>query len=639
MKKRAWLTLLLFGAAGVTPGLARSEEIVVTANRSPQAASRVGQQVTVLDREEIAASQASLVSDLLVRTPGVSVSSNGGPGSVTSLRIRGAEADQTLAVIDGVKLNDPSSTGGGYNFGNLLVGDIARIEVLRGAQSTLWGSQAIGGIVNITTTEPSAPVEASVQFEGGARGTGSVRAGLSGASERLVWRLAGSSFTTEGFSAARAGDEKDGYDNIGLSARAGARLTDAIGLDVRALYSDARVEFDGFPAPSYTFADTREYGETDDFIGYAGLTLDLFDARLRNRIAYNHTETERRNFDPDQAVTALTFEARGVNKRFEYQGVAALRKGWTATFGAEHEESSFRTASPSSSTPNPAPSKADIGLNGAYAQLQADVTPGLALTFGVRRDEHDAFGGQTLGQAAAAWTLNGGATVLRASFGEGFKAPSLYQLYSSYGNLALRPEEASSYDFGVEQRVDGDRLVVSATYFSRDTENQIDFASCTSASADPLCVLNGVRRFGYYENLARTTARGVEAAAAARLGQVTLEANYTWTDAENDAPGANRGKQLARRPAHQANLTATYVWRFALSTTLALRYTGESFDNAANTTRLAEYTLLDLRAAYPLSETLELYGRIENLGDERYETTRNYGTAGRGGFLGARARF
>jgi vitamin B12 transporter len=260
----------------------------------------------------------------------------------------------------------------------------------------------------------------------------------------------------------------------------------------------------------------------------------------------------------------------------------------------------------------------------------------------VRRDEHDTFGGKTLGQAAAAWSLNDGSTVLRASFGQGFKAPSLYQLYSEYGNTALSPEEADGWDVGVEQHLFDKRLMVSATYFNRDTTNQIDFVSCSSTvtqAAAPLCFRNNVRRSGYYNNTAKTQANGVELAAAAWVGGLEVQANYTLADATNETPGANLGKHLARRPEETANVSATYVWPFRLSTTVAVQYAGESFDNASNSTRLEPYTLVDLRASYPVNDTVEIYGRIENAGDETYETTRNYGVAGRGTFVGVRARF
>lgn len=618
------------------------EDIVVTANRSAQAADRVGQSVTVLTAEEIEASQTVAVADLLIRTPGVSLSRNGGIGSATSVRIRGAETAQTLVVIDGVKLNDPSGVGGGFNFGNLLVGDVARIEVLRGAQSTLWGSQAIGGVVNIVTAQPTRPFQASLDAEAGSRDTRYLRGGVGGATERATWRVAASHYQSDGFSTFTRGTEDDGYANFGLSGRVNVRIAEGVSVDLRAVYSDGDVDFDGFPPPTFAFGDTRETGTTKELVTYAGLNFGLFDGRLSNRVAYGHTRTDRQNLNPGQALTAVTFDAEGLNRRYEYQGVLDVREGWTATFGAEHEDSEFASASPSVFAPNPARVTARVGIDGVYAQLQAEVVEGLTLTGGARRDEHDTFGGKTLGQAAAAWSLNRGATVLRASFGQGFKAPSLFQLYSDFGNTALRPEEADGWDAGIEQRLLDGSLVLAATYFARETTNQIDFISCASRvtpATAPLCFVSGRRRFGYYDNIALTEANGIELAAGLTLGAFDVQANYTRTNTENRTPGVNLGLDLARRPKDTANLVATRVWSFGLSTSIAVRHAGDSFDNASNATQLEGYTLVDLRASFPLNDTIELYGRVENVGDAVYETTRDYGEPGRGAFAGVRARF
>lgn len=607
-------------------------ELVVTANRSPQEIERIGQSITVLTAEEIKASQVIDVSTLLAQTAGVSFSRNGGVGGSTSLRIRGAETDQTLVIVDGVKLNDPSSSGGGYNFANLLAGDISRIEILRGAQSTLWGSQAIGGIVNITTAQPQEPFEANLSAEGGSMGTSYFRGGIGGKADRLAWRLAASRYDTDGVSSYRYGSEKDGYENTGVSGRALFEATESLSFDLRGVYSKGKNDFDGF------LTDSRDYGETEDFVGYAGVNFDLFGGALSNRIAYAYTRTDRQNFNPDQAVTTTTFDARGENKRWEYQGVWKINEAWTATFGGETEDAKMRSASPSAFDPNPPVVRGKAGIDGLYAQVQGEVVAGLNLTAGLRRDSHDTFGDNTLGQIAAAWSLNDGATILRASFGQGFKAPTLYQLYSEYGNANLEAEEADGWDLGVEQRFI-DRFVVRATWFQRETKNQIDYVSC-STPADAMCVVNGVMRWGYYDNIARAKAKGVELEGTADLGPLQVAANYTWTEAKNDAEGsANDGKLLPRRPEHQANIQAVYTWPNAATFGGAIRYVGKTYDNAANTNVLQSYTLLDLRASYPVNETFELYGRVENALDEDYETVRNYGSPGRGAYVGVRARF
>ena len=608
-------------------------EVVVTANRSAQPIEKVGASVTVLTQAVIERSQATTAVELLAQTPGVNFTRNGGPGTSTSLNIRGAETQHTVVLIDGVKLNDPSSTQGGFNSGNLLVGDISRIEVLRGAQSTLWGSQAIGGVVNIVTREPTKPFESTLDAEGGSRKTAYLRGGVGGASERVVWRAAGGYYTTDGFSAYSKGVEDDGYHNTGLSGRVRVNLTDEISAEVRSVYSKGRNDFDGFNT------DSAEFGRTEELVVYAGLNVALLDGRLKNRLGFGYTDTDRENINPVTAVQPLTFDAAGKNRRFEYQGVFAFTDQISATFGVESEKARMRTRSPSSFTPNPAFVRGKAGIDSVYAQLQAEVVQGLTLTGGIRYDDHDTFGGHTVGQVAAAWALNQGNTILRASWGQGFRAPGLYELYSEYGNTNLSPESIDTWDAGVEQRFLEGKGRVSATWFHREGDDEIRFFSCTATSTDPLCRVNGATRFGYYRNVLKTKAQGVEL-----IGQLTpvdgldLSANYTWTDAETDS-GVNAGKQLTRRPKNMWNASAAYRWPVGLSTSAAVRHVGKTFNNDANTVVVKGYTVVDVRASYPVTEQIEVFGRVENLFDKDYETILNYGAAGRGAFAGIRARF
>ena len=281
------LPALAFAGDAPTPDIAGKDtiglnEIVVSATRTPQPLYRIGSSVTVLTEQAIKSSQTVIVSDLISQLPGVSMSRTGGAGSTTSLRIRGAETDQTVVVIDGVKLNDPSSTGGGYKFANMVAGDLTRIEVLRGAQSTLWGSQAIGGVINVVTAEPTQPLEVTGEAEGGSFATAYGRAGVGGATDKLTWRLAGGYYTTDGVSSYVNGREKDGYQNTNAAGRLRYDISDVASVDLRATYSYAHNQFDGFPAPSFSFNDTAEHGNTEEFLGYAGLNFSLLDGRLKN---------------------------------------------------------------------------------------------------------------------------------------------------------------------------------------------------------------------------------------------------------------------------------------------------------------------------------------------------------------------
>ena len=608
-------------------------ELVVTATRTAQPIEKVGASVTVLTQPAIEASQAISVTELLVQTPGVAYARNGGPGTAASLYIRGAETQHTVVLIDGVKLNDPSSTQGAFNSGNLLVGDISRIEILRGAQSTLWGSQAIGGVVNIVTVDPTAPLASSVDVEAGARKTGYLRAGVGGANDKVTWRLAGGYYATDGFSSYKPGKEKDGYQNTGLSGRVRVVLTDTVSAEVRSVYSKGKNDFDGFNV------DSPEFGRTEELVVYAGLNFALLDGRWNNRLGYGYTDTDRENVNPARPTVPLTFDSAGKNKRWEYQGVFAITDTVTSTFGAESERSRMRTRSPSTFTPNPAFRTGKVGVDSVYGQLQVEPVRGLTLAGGLRHEDHDTYGAHTLGQVSAAWALNAGNTVLRASFGQGFRAPGLYELYSEYGNTKLSPEEFDSWDPGIEQRFLDGKVRASATWFHREADNEIRFFSCPTGSTDPLCAPGGVPRFGYYSNVQKTKAQGLELIGELKpVDGLTITGDYSYTDAES-ASGASKGKQLTRRPKTMGNLSATYRWPVGLSTTVAVRYVGKTYNNDANTQVVADYATVDLRASYPITRTLEVFGRVENAFDKDYQTILNFGAPGRGAFMGLRARF
>ncbi|PZU09528.1 TonB-dependent siderophore receptor [Sphingomonas sp.] len=615
--------------------------IVVTATRSPLSIDRVAASVTVLDKAAIDRAGDLSVADILLRTPGVSLSRNGGYGTATSLRIRGAESDQTVVVIDGVKLNDPSSTGGGYNFANLLTGDASRIEVLRGPQSTLWGSQAIGGVVNIVTPLPTKSLEGSFDAEAGSRRTASGRAGVGGLTGPLAWRIGAQAFTTDGISAIAptfGGRERDGYTNRSVTGRAVLTIADGVSADVRGYYSDGRVDIDGFSGDSF------EYSLNKEFVGYAGLNVDLLDGRLRNRFAFGYTDTNRDNYNPT-LQRAQTFDAAGKNRRLEYQGSFALTDRIDAVFGIENERSRFRSVSPSSSlsVPIPDPARGKADLTGIYAQLNAELIQGLTLTGGIRHDDHNRYGSKTLFSGGAVWALPTG-TVLRASYSEGFKAPTLYQLFSEYGNTALDPEQAKGWEAGAEQRLWDGRVSFGATYFERRSRDLITYNGCSTTSTDPLCFATGsttTRRFGYYKNVSRAFARGIEATASVKpVARVTMDGNFSWTASEDRSiGGATYGFQLARRPRHTANGSITYAIPDGPSLGAAIRWAGESFDNATHTTRLAPYTLVDLRGEVPLSKQVAVFARVENLFDEKYMTVYRYGTLGRSIYAGFRGRF
>ena len=610
------------------------DTIVVSALRTPVETDRVSSSVTVLDLERIEQEQPIAVSDVLLRTPGISLSRNGGYGTATSLRVRGSDPGQTVLVVDGMRLADASTTDGGADFGNLFADDIERIEILRGPQSILWGSNAIGGVVNVLTNRPTAPLEGRVSIEGGSRNTLNARAGVGGSGKLLDWRIAGSTFTTDGISARTSGTERDGYERQSASGTLTARIAPTLSADLRGYYSHGSNDFDGFSG------DSRAFGVTQTWATYAGINATVLDGRLASRLAFIETRTDRDNFDPARSVRTKTFDAQGRTRRYEYQGDLTLSDMVQVSFGAEREEQRMRTASPRDNTAPVETTSAQADTNSLYALARITPVAGLTIDGGVRYDDHTRFGENTVFSAGASFEPWDGGTRLRANYSEGFKAPSLYQLFSQYGFADLDPEHAKGWEAGIEQDLLDERVTFSAVYFERDTDNLIDFAYCpTSAPLPPECFIPGsdVERFGYYANIDQSHARGVEVAGDALFGPIFARANFSWVEAEDRTEGSTFGQQLPRVPQYLANAAIGYQARQGHSLSIALRYSGETTDRAGGDV-LDEYLLTDLRGELHVSGPLILYGRVENLFDTDYATAKGYGTLGRSVHIGLRTR-
>ena len=620
----------LAASAAVAPD-ADDATIVVIASGIEQPRSEAGQAITVITQDELQRRQAVVISDLLATTPGVTVSRTGGVGNLTAVRIRGAEDGHTLTLVDGVRINDPSATNGAFDFGGLLTGNIDRIELLRGPNSVIWGSQAIGGVVDIRTEEPGEKLGVKARAEYGYSDQAELVGNVSGKMGPVSASVGGGYFRTDGISQFAGGAERDGYERYGANAKFKVAVSEAVELDLRGYYSRGQLYIDGFAPPTFAFGDTSDQSRVRELTGYAGVNVTLLDGRFRNRIAFTYSDTDRELSD----AFGISFDAKGKSERFEYQGTFDVAEPLTLVFGAETETSRMRSISPAFQvTP-------DIGratIDAFYAQAIARPIEGLTVTGGARYSDHSRFGGKTTLGANFAYTPNGGKTVLRGTFAEGFKAPTLYQLQSEFGNLNLKPETAKSGDIGVEQHLLDGGVVASVTWFKRKIRNQIDFVSCFFNTA-PICTGNSSG--GIYDNIRRTRAEGVEFGLALHpVEGFDVVAQYTFIDSENRSPGdANFGKALARRPRQTVSVVADYRFPFGLSLGGTILHVGDSFDNASNSRRLDGYVLVDIRASYPLTKTIELYGRVENLFDEQYETVFRYGTIGRAAYGGVRFAF
>lgn len=597
-------------------------EITVTATGTRIEIEDTGQAVTVIGRDEIESVQGADVTRVLERVPGVSFSRNGGVGSVTGVYVRGAEASQLLVLIDGVRVSDPASPGGGFDFGNLLSSNLAKIEVQRGSNSTIWGSDAIGGVL-VATTRAESGLEASAEYGSRDTATGSVSGGIGGDAGFLGGSA--SYYRTDGFSQVASGTEADGFEQWAANGQGRLYLSPSFEVFARGRWVEGDLDLDGY-LPDFSLGDTEETQHTRQYSGSTGAIYDT--GPLFVSAAYSFADTERVNRLPSAADP--TFTSDGHSDRVEVRGEWRPIGPLLVNFGAENEWSAFRTSSEDRETTR---------IFGVYGQLGIEMGP-LAAHAGVRLDDHARFGSETSFGGDISYALGGGLR-LRASVGEGFKAPTLFQLFSDYGNPDLQPERSTSYDIGL---VHGDRSLTKSrfygavTAFRRDGRDQIEFVSCF-ASPDPFCA---ERPNGYYGNIGRVRAQGIELELGARPSErVTTRAVYAYIDTEIRTPdSANYGNVLGRRPRHTVTVSAD--WRTPLADfTIGgdVRLVSDSFENASNLTPLDGYALASLRASLPFGERFELFGRVENLFDTDYETVAGYATAGRSAYIGARARF
>ncbi len=593
------------GAAEERPAGSDVDEIIVEGLRLPTPAAETGTSLSVITAEDIEIRGYAFALDAIAAAPGVTVNQNGAFGGLASVRIRGAASDQTLVLLDGVPVGDPTAVGGGFDFSILDAADIDRIEILRGPQSTLWGSDAIGGVVNIISARPEPGLGARLFAEGGSFGTFRGGAAASGAGETGDFRLSVSGIRTDGISKADEADgntEEDGYNNLTFAGRGGLNLPRDLRLETVLRYTDGETEIDGFPPPDFTLADSDDFSETEQFAGSVTLRAPIFDGRLRNMVTAGYTDIERNG---EFGGFAQTDE--GDRLILRYQGTADLGDQIRIAFGAEREENEANGE--------------ETSIDGFFGLAEVRPVPRLTLSAGVRHDDHSRFGGETTARFAGAFAATDFLT-LRGSWGEGFKAPTIFQLTQTFGALPangdLEPETSTAFDVGVELTALSERARLGVTYFDRDTENLIIFAPTFR-----------------YENLDATTAQGVETTLTlAVTDAVALDVAHAFIDAED----RETGERQIRVPRHSGDVALTYRSAGPLSGSAVLRYNGAETDGPFGED-VDSWIRLDLAAQYAYSGMLEIYGRIENVFDEEYQQVSGFGAPGISAYGGVRLRF
>ncbi len=596
------------------------DEITVLASGQWMRIDDTGQTIGVLDDAELRSVQGPDLTRALRRLPGVTLTRNGGLGGFTGLRVRGSASEQVLVLVDGVRVNDPSSPGGGFDFGAVSDESLERVELLRGANSVIWGSDAIGGVVNLSTRQVGGD-EASAEYGGDEQFSGNFALGHDGYDVNAT--LAGGYVTRRGFSSAASGTEPDGYEQYYLTAKGDWRIAPGLTLLANARFAEGQLDIDGFPPPLFAFADTAERQDTREISGRLGFLYDD-DDRLTLRGTFSHAKIDRDLID-EAFGPAPYYATKGRSDRAELFGRYRFTDEIALDAGADAEWSRF--------TDGFTRAKAEIAsvhaLLGWYGES-------LNIAAGARYDRHDRFGGEvSLGANASVFLASN--LRLRASYGEGFKAPTLFQLHSDFGNTALQPERSRSYDIGMDLGERDSRFKASLTLFRRDSRSLIDFVSCFGMTTG-ICAN---RPFGTYDNVGRARAQGMELELSARPSErLSASLSYSYIATRDRTPGGvNRGNWLARRPRHA--LSVSLDWTSPIGVVLGgdVRLVGESFDDAGNFTRIDGHAVADLRASWPVSDRIELYGRIENVTDANYVEVAGFGTQGRAAFIGARARF
>ncbi len=609
-------------------------EVTVTANRMPTAIQRTGSAISVIHNEDIQRSGPATVSEVLRSVPGVTLAQTAGPASVTSVFLRGTNSGQTLVLLDGVRINDPTQPGSGFDLSFFAPALIERIEVLRGPQSALYGSDAIGGVINIITKTGRSTPRSTLGIEAGTYGTLSTTAGISGTAGPWSYAFSGTAISSGGFSSygfrigrieSRLGPlENDPFTRFGGFGRIGYDPGNGFRFEISALSVETRGKFDNAfgSAP-----DTRRNLATNRLAQVAARAeLETFGGRLVHSLQLYANRSNRISRDSDD----LRLRFDGVRTGAEYQARLGLDPFGSLIAGGRLEREQATTRSPDFAVFPPVgetKERFSQSTGSLFALWQLPVGERLVLSLGGRADKVTGSDAFLTWRATAAYLIPETGTKLRTSAGTGAKAPSLFQRFSEFATPGLRPETSFGIDAGIDQDVLDGKVTLSATAFANRLRNLIDFQS------DPRCL--ATQAFGCYVNVARAVTSGVEVGGRARIidGLLSAHVSYTYLRAKDETTSL----ALARRPQHLARLalqiTPTAQWLIEPSVIMV----SERFSAAGEGQRLAPYARLDLYTDYRVNETWKAHARVENITDTRYQEVAGFGTTGRAVYAGLTA--
>ncbi len=618
------VSFAFFNPAFADDDVPTMQPVVVTATRSATPLNEIASSITVITAEQIARENKPDVADLLRDVPGVTVANNGGFGQTTRVFMRGTNSNHVLVMMDGVRLNDPSDPGDAFDFANLNTDNIQQIEVLRGAQSTLYGSEAIGGVINIITKTGKGAPSVSGFAEYGRYNSTREGVNTSGELGRTSYSFSATDRHTNGISSFDkkfGGTEKDGNSTYTFAGNVASKLTENFTAKLNARYSRVDSQFDSpgsFLRPS---DDPLPDNDSRQFNGRAAGELTLYDGQWVQELGVSTLNLNRSQITEyyDAAFNDLFGRQQEIGSRqtVDWVNHVKVAKQNMLTFGAELYSDHFKTMSLA---------EQNNDNRAVFADDQFTVDKNLFANVAVREDFNQAYGSQFTWKVAPGYRIEGTGTTLKATYGTAFKAPSLSQLFDpSYGNAALSPEKSKGWDAGFEQSLLKDRLVFGSTAFRNDIRQLIG-----NADAPPYASINTGK--------ART--EGVENTLSYKpFADWMLNASYTYTLSQD----RSRDKDLLRRPRHMANFGTTYQYSEAWDMGLNARYSSSRRDIDINFpyggVYVKSYTTLDLNTNYKINRNLSVYGRLENLLDKRYEEVFAYGEPGMSLFVGMKAGF
>lgn len=630
-----------FGQTGTvtksdTSGLYKLSDVVVTATKSNTSTLELANSITIIDSADISNRNKINVFELLKTEYGVSYTTQGPQGTLANISIRGGDVGNTVVMIDGIKMNLTSDPANVYDFASLTIEIIDRIEILRGPQSMLYGSDALSGVVNILTKKGNGKPHVNLVAEGGSYNTFKGALGVSGSSNAFNYNLSFGRTQSEGFSAASekyGNTEKDGYEGNNFISRIGYDFNDDTFLNLFVRFTKSNADYD---QSGGEFGDdpTYKYNQ-EEFVTRAETGFKTIKGIWDQRVGLSFYRNIRKYKYDSTMYNPASSRSLYDGKRFKLDWLNTFNLPWNnlVTFGfdAELDQSTSQFYLLSSFGPfESIIPKSNVSIVGVYLQDQIKFGNSFFATGGIRYDNHEKFGSAFTYRFAPAYIIWETGTKLKATVGTGFKAPSIFYLYDPFfGNDSLKPERSFGWDIGIEQFFWSEGVTIGATYFHNKFTDLIG----TDENFKSI-------------NINEAESKGIEAYLNTIItDEFFIKINYTYLQTEDKGEGSvDNGMQLLRRPRNKAALITSYNFLERANITLEIIYNDIRDDKdfstfPASRVTLPSYTLVNIAAQFNVLNWLTVTGRVDNLLNVDYEDILGYATPGLSGYAGVKLNF